>query len=56
MVGKKQRCHKDMEVPGRHRGDGRTMMCWKDTEVQIRKDGELLKSSWAAYWRAHSIR
>ena len=40
---------------GRHRGDGRTTMCWKDKEVQIRKDGELSESSWAAFWRAHSI-
>jgi hypothetical protein len=46
-VRKKQRCHKDMEVPGKHRVDEKT--CWKDTKKHIRKDGELLKSSWGIF-------
>jgi hypothetical protein len=47
FVRKNLRCHKDMEVPVRHRGEEST--CWKDTKKYIGKDGELLESSWGVF-------
>jgi hypothetical protein len=44
---KNLRCHKDMEVSLRHRGEERT--CWKDTKKYIGKNGELLESSWGVF-------
>ena len=41
------------KVSGRHGDDRKTRMHWKNMEVYVRKDRELLESFWRAQVRAY---